>query len=121
MGVYVSIRGWLECDTAQLAAVEKIISSHADGHYSHGWGRPRQQVNWTAYVFFGGDLRESAVNWFTDQLTEMARIPASDADGDLVRGLFLASHEIDGTAEWQIRDGRLVISPADVRHRYLDA
>ena len=44
-----------------------------------------------------------------------------DEDGDLVRGLFLVSHEIDGTAEWQVRDGRLLVSPADGRHRHLDA
>ncbi|MEW2130472.1 hypothetical protein [Streptomyces sp. NPDC005435] len=41
-------------------------------------------------------------------------------DGDLVQGLFLVSHEIDGTAEWQIRDGRLFVTPADARYRYLD-
>lgn len=45
---------------------------------------------------------------------------ASDDDGDLIRGLFLASHEVDGTTEWQVRDGQLVTSPAATRHQYLD-
>ncbi|WP_255948502.1 hypothetical protein [Streptomyces odontomachi] len=58
---------------------------------------------------------------FVDQIREIARIPASDDDGDLVRGLFLASHEIDGTTEWQVRGGRLVVLPGDIRHRYLEA
>ncbi|MFJ9011802.1 hypothetical protein [Streptomyces canus] len=49
----------------------------------------------------------------------MARIPANE-DGDRVRGLFLASHEIDGTTEWQVREGQLFISPGDGRHRNLD-
>ena len=31
MGVYVSVRGWLQCDTKQLAAIQEIISSRADG------------------------------------------------------------------------------------------
>ncbi|MFE2492433.1 hypothetical protein ACFXGR_56805 [Streptomyces mirabilis] len=120
MGVYVSIRGWLECDKTQLAAIQEIISSHEDNHYTNGWGSPRKHVNWTHYIFYGADIRESALDWFTDQIREIAQIPASDDDGDLVRGLFLASHEADGTTEWQVRDGQLVIAPADISHRYLD-
>lgn len=120
MGVYISIRGWLECDGTQLSAVEGVISSHADGHYSHGWRMPRQQVNWTHYVFYGADIRASALSWFMDQLREIARIPASDDDGDLVRGMFLASHEIDGATEWQVRDGRVLVLPGEDRYRYLD-
>ncbi|MGW4688113.1 hypothetical protein ACWEPM_24920 [Streptomyces sp. NPDC004244] len=120
MGVYVSVRGWLECDEVQLATVQEIISSHADDHYSNGWSAPRQQVNWTRYVFYGADLRESALDWLMIQIREIARIPASDDDGDRIRGLFLASHEVDGSTEWQVRDGQLVVSPADTGHRYLD-
>ncbi|MFK0256326.1 hypothetical protein [Streptomyces sp. NPDC090445] len=83
MGVYVAIRGWLECDEAQLAAVQEIVSSLADDHYSHGWSTPPQQVNWTHYIFYGADIRESALDWFVSQLREIARIPASDDYGDL--------------------------------------
>ncbi|MFE3431137.1 hypothetical protein [Streptomyces sp. NPDC059171] len=119
MGVYVAVRGWLECDEKQLATVQEIISSHADDHYSSGWSTPRQQVNWTSYIFYGADIRESALDWLMNQIREIARVPASDDDGDLIRGLFLASHEVDGTTEWQVRDGELVISPADTRHQYL--
>ncbi|MEV4925108.1 hypothetical protein [Streptomyces roseoverticillatus] len=119
MGAYVSIRGWLECDEAQLAAIREITSAHEDDHYSNGWGTPRQHVNWTHYLFYGADIRESALDWFTDQITEIARIPASDNDGDLVRGLFLATHEVTGTTEWQVRDGQVFTSPADTRHQYL--
>lgn len=120
MGVYVSIRGWLECDETQLTAIQGIISSHEDHHYTNGWGSPRRHVNWTHYIFYGADIRESALDWFTDQIREIARIPASDDDGDLVQGVFLVSHEVDGTAEWQVRDGQFFITPADIRHRYLD-
>ncbi|WP_190818305.1 hypothetical protein [Saccharopolyspora pogona] len=61
------------------------------------------------------------MNWLLDQLAEIARIPASDDDGDRARGLFLASHEVDGVNEWQLREGRVRIAPADARYRYLDA
>ncbi|MEU9243592.1 hypothetical protein [Streptomyces sp. NPDC048385] len=120
MGVYVSIRGWLECDETQLAAIQEIISSRDDGHYTNGWGSPRRHVNWIHYIFYGADIRESALEWFTDQIRQIARIPSSDHDGDLVQGLFLASHEVEGTTEWQVRDGQLFITPADIRHRYFD-
>ncbi|MGW6405414.1 hypothetical protein, partial [Streptomyces sp. NPDC055134] len=88
--------------------------------YSHGWSTPRQHVNWTHYIFYGADIRESALEWFMDQIREIARIPASDDDGDLIRGLFLASHEVDGTTEWQVREGQFFIESADARHQYLD-
>ena len=47
MGIYVSVRGWLECDEQQLAAIGET---------------PRRHVNWTHYVFFGADMRESALD-----------------------------------------------------------
>ncbi|MEU8777142.1 hypothetical protein [Streptomyces sp. NPDC048606] len=121
MGVYVSVRGWLECDERQLAAAREIIASHQDDLYSHGWATPARHVNWTHYLFYGADIRASAVDWLLDQIREIARIPASDEDGDRVTGLFLATHESDGTAEWQVREGRLSIAPGDIRHRYLDS
>ena len=119
MGIYVSVRGWLECDEQQLAAAQEIISTHEDGHYSNGWGTPRRHVNWTHYMFYGADIRESGLDWLLRQVREMARIPANE-DGDRVVGLFHASHEMDGTTEWQVREGQLFMSPADSRHRYLD-
>jgi hypothetical protein len=80
----------------------------------------RQHFNWTYYVFYGGDIREQALGWLLDQLQDIAQIPATDEDGDRVQGFFLASHEIDGMNEWQVRDGQVLISPADSRHEYLD-
>ncbi|WP_216210928.1 hypothetical protein [Amycolatopsis aidingensis] len=81
---------------------------------------PTKPVNWTCYIFYGGDIRQQAVDWLLDQLRAIARLPASDADDDLVRGMFLASHEIDGMSEWQIRGGQVHITSADDRYRYLD-
>ncbi|WP_327071276.1 hypothetical protein [Kitasatospora sp. NBC_01302] len=120
MGVYVSVRGWLECDEKQLVAVEQVLASHADDHYFDGWSTPRRQINWTRYIFYGADIRASALDWFAEQIREIARIPASDDDGDLVRGLFLVGHEVDGTSEWQVREGRLFITSAGADRHYLD-
>lgn len=120
MGVYVSVRGWLECEETQLAAVQEIISAHDDGFYTRGWSLPREPFNWTCYVFYGGDIRQQAVDWLLGQLGSIARLPASDPDNDLVRGLFFASHEADGMSEWRIHQGQVLISSGDKRYRYLD-
>ncbi|MFC8270670.1 hypothetical protein ACFUIZ_33905 [Streptomyces cinereoruber] len=71
---------------ALAETVEEIISSHADDHYSNGWNAPRQRINWTHYIFYDADIRVSALDWFMNRLREIARIPASDDDGDLIRG-----------------------------------
>jgi len=71
-------------------------------------------------VFYGSDLRASALPQLMEQLRLIAAIPASDADGDRVRGLFLTSHEVEGMAEWQIRGGVLHVTVTDARFKYLD-
>ncbi|WP_326577012.1 hypothetical protein OG539_12905 [Actinacidiphila glaucinigra] len=119
MGVHVSIRGWLECDEQQLAAVRQVIADHSDGHYSDGWGFPARHLNWTSYVFYGGDVRASAVDWFMDQLRAMAAIRASDEDGERVRGLFVASSEVAGQVEWQVRGGSVTTRPTEAGLAYL--
>lgn len=116
MGAYISVRGWLQCDEQQLAAIQGVIAAHDDG----GWGTPRRHVNWIHYVFYGADIRASAAEWLLAQLREIAAIPASDSDGDRVTGLFFASHEETGMSEWQVRDGQVHLAPGHDRYRYLD-
>lgn len=121
MGVFVRIRGWLECDDRQLAQVKEIVSSEdPDRTYSGGWGFPARQYNFTNWVFFGAEMRAGSVDRFREQLSLVARIPASDDDNDLVTGLFLVSHEVEGMSEWQVRDGDVVTSRANEQHQYLD-
>ncbi|MFM9441499.1 hypothetical protein [Streptomyces acidiscabies] len=119
MGVFVSVRGWLECDDRQLAAVHDIVRAADEGFYRGGWSFPAP-INWTRYAFFGADLRAGETPWLLDQLRQIAELPASDADGDLVTGFFLATHEVEGASQWQIRDGDLHSTPAPETLRYLD-
>ena len=74
MSVYVSVRGWLECDEKQLAAIHAVIASH-DDHYSDGWGTPRKHLNWTCYIFYGADIQAQHLDWFLAQLRDIAQIP----------------------------------------------
>ncbi|MFG2971346.1 hypothetical protein ACGFZS_49600 [Streptomyces sp. NPDC048288] len=119
MAVYVFVRGWLECDQAQLAAMKEIIAKHAGDHYSGGWGFPAHPFNWTSYVFYGGDIQEGGVSWLRDQLAEMAVLPPADEAGTEVQGLFMLTHEVEGLTEWQIRDRGVHEFPGAERHQYL--
>jgi hypothetical protein len=112
MGMYVAVRGWLEVDHRQRPEVEQIIRAHDDGQYSGGWAFPAAPFNWTLYVFYGGDLRESGVDWLRDQVSELARLTPVDADEDLPAGFFLLSDERQRSTAWTIRDGTLAEAPA---------
>ncbi|AKJ09658.1 hypothetical protein ABB07_06380 [Streptomyces incarnatus] len=121
MGVLVAVRGWLECDDRQLAQVREIVGQDdPDRTYSGGWAFPPRQYNFVNWVFFGAQMRAQSVDRFLDRLRHVARIPASDEDEDLIRGLFLVSHEVDGMSEWQVRDGTVVIRAASEAYQFLD-
>ncbi|WP_328980497.1 hypothetical protein [Streptomyces canus] len=121
MGVLVRIRGWLECDDQQLAQVREIVEADdADRTYGGGWAFPPRQYNFTNWVFFGAEMRAQSVDWFLERLRHVARIPASDDDGDLITGLFFVSHEVDGMSEWQVRDGTVMIQAASHEYQFLD-
>ncbi|MDH6455737.1 MULTISPECIES: hypothetical protein [unclassified Streptomyces] len=121
MSVSVRIRGWLECDDQQLTQVKEIVQADdADQTYSGGWTFPPRQYNFTNWAFYGAELRAQSVDWFLDRLRSVARIPASDDDGDLITGLFFVSHEVDGMSEWQVREGAVLIRAASQEYRFLD-
>jgi hypothetical protein len=121
MGVYVKVRGFIECDGPQLARLREIVRSpDADQTYGGAWAFPERHYNWTHYAFYGADIRESALEEFLDVLRAIARIPPSDEDEDAVTGLFHVSHEIEGMSEWRIRGGEVHVVPVGDAHRYLD-
>jgi hypothetical protein len=72
MGMYVAVRGWLEFDHKQRQRVEETVAKYSWDAYSGGWAFPVQPFNWTLYVFYGGDIRESAVASFREQLPTRA-------------------------------------------------
>jgi hypothetical protein len=65
-------------------------------------------------------MRAQSVDWFLERLRRLARIPASDDDGDLISGLLFVSHEVDGMSEWQVRDGSVMIQAASQEYQFLD-
>ncbi|WP_234329019.1 MULTISPECIES: hypothetical protein [unclassified Streptomyces] len=121
VGVFVRIRGWLECDDRQLVQVKEIVGADdPDRTYGEGWAFPARQYNFTNWVFFGAEMHAQSADWFLDQLHRVARVPASDDDNDLITGLFLVSHESDGMSEWRVRDGIVLIGAPSGEYRFLD-
>jgi hypothetical protein len=103
MGMYVGVRGWLEFVPEQREAVEKVLAAHRHDPYSGGWALPDRPFNWTLYVSYGGDIRESFVDWLREQVTELARLV--DSDGDRPVGFFLLTDERQRAVAWTVRDG----------------
>jgi hypothetical protein len=67
MGMYVSVRGWLEVDHKQREAVESVIAAARRDLYSGGWAFPERPFNWNLHVFYGGDIAELALPWLRER------------------------------------------------------
>jgi hypothetical protein len=108
MGVYASVRGWIEIDVKQREAAEEIIGQYRHELYSGGWTFPSAPFNWTLYLFYGGDIRQDEVPWLREQVEQLAAMRPVDEDNDMPKGFFLlTAEERKGAEAWQVRDGRL--------------
>lgn len=112
MGMYASVRGWLEADRRQREAVEAVIDAARTDLYSGGWAFPEQPFNWALYVFYGGDIREAELPWLREQVERMAILSPTDEDGDLPVGMFVISDERATVSVWEVRDGVVRERPA---------
>jgi len=112
MGMYASVRGWLEADRRQREAVEAVIDAARRDLYSGGWAFPQRPFNSALYVFYGGDIREAELPWLREQVESMAALPPADDDGDMPVGLFVISDERAAVSVWEIRDGTVRERPA---------
>ena len=112
MGMYAPVRGWLEADYRQRAAVEAVIEGVRRDLYCGGWAFPERPFNWALYVFYGGDIREGELPWLRAQVEAMAALPPADDDGDVPVGLFVISDERAAVSVWEVRDGTVRDRPA---------
>lgn len=111
MGMFASVRGWVELMHDQRAAAEHVIQRNRHDLYSGGWAFPAEPFNWSLYVFYGGDVRGHEVPWLRSQVEQLAAFPP-DEDGDRPRGLFVVTDERGGAETWQVRDGEVTVYPA---------
>src|SRR5215469_10554674 len=104
MGMYASVRGWLEADPRQQEAVQAVIDAARRDFYSNGWAFARP-FNMGLYVFYGGTIKETELPWLREQVESMAALPPVDDDGDMPVGLFVISDERAAVSVWEVRDG----------------
>jgi hypothetical protein len=99
-----SVRGRVQADHKQRAAIDSIIAEAHDDMYSGGWCFPTP-FNWSLYAFYGGDIRESGVPWLRAQIDQLATLTPVDGDGDMPIGLFVLTDERAQVTAWEVRDG----------------
>lgn len=97
MGVYVSIRGWIEADGKQLAQIRDLIERDEDhvGHYAESWCFQAVGGGFSRFVFFGCTVRVAEVEQVRAQVRRIAETVVSQ-DGsslDHPQGDFLLEHE----------------------------
>ena len=116
MAMYMAVRGWLEFGHQQRHRVEQTLARYSQDAYASGWAFPARPFNWTLYVFYGGDIRESAVASLREQVAELARLGPVDDDGDMPVGFFLLTDERRQSKSWTIREGLVVetLAPAEL-------
>ena len=97
MGVFVSIRGWIEADDEQLPLIRALIERDEDdvGDYSRSWCFQKVGGGFSRFVFFGCTVRSVAVKQVRAQVRRLAENVVSH-DGphvDHPQGDFLFEHE----------------------------
>ena len=115
MGHYTSIRGWLDYPEELFGEIESLIESFVERCaeldvskeraelYQEGWSFPKGQVNWTAYLFYGGDVRSYHENFIMEQLKSIASMRGSD--GDHPKGRFDVADDELRESVWSFADG----------------
>ena len=113
MGMYASIRGWVEIDFKQRLSAEQIIEQSRHELYSGGWAFPSKPFNWSLYLFYGGDIRQGEISWLRDQVEQLARMRPVDEDNDWPRGMFVVTAEGRESAQmWQVREATVTDFPS---------
>jgi len=105
MGRYISIRGWLACSHEQVPWIKETIQNKttAEGseihHYLDGWHFPAKPINWTAYVFFGADVRRTTKDAFAELIRDLVERNSE------IEGVFYLDDEEGAALLWRIQDG----------------
>jgi len=108
------VRGWLECsfdESKEMHSAILNLTAEARGKdipseildlYMRGWVYPESPINWVSLVFFGAQVKSSAIPF----IKEMVRIASSV--GDEINGLFYVDDDDgEGHLAWYVSSGSL--------------
>ncbi len=117
MGHFVSIRGWIECEEEDIPKIKEIndyfcrsyanhlIKQETKELYQKGWQIPKEFINWSAYVFYGADIREYHTDFIKDQIVAIAEF------NEEIEGYFHVDDD-EGNIKlcWKLCKGELIVS-----------
>ena len=97
MGVFVSVRGWIDACNESLPLIRALIERDEDelGGYTESWCFQKVGGGGGSFVFFGGVIRAAAVERVQRQVRRIAETVITH-DGQYVdypQGDFLLEHE----------------------------
>lgn len=118
MARYAYVRGFLDCDFDDVAAIRIAVEAFRGRHddfvlrpevvdlYLTGWHFPDGPMNWISHVFYGGSVSLPGVDLVRAQVELLAREFE-------VEGRFFVDHEEGEREEWLVADGevRMITSP----------
>lgn len=127
MARFVSLSGCLNCTQNQVQLIKEIIHDFTTNYdrnliseeqvqlYLQGWYFPDVRFNWTNYIFFGGDIKQSSLSFFKDLINfiiqEICIKNQTDSNVDLDRldGHFVIKEEdSDRLLLWVIKDSIII-------------
>lgn len=115
MASYVSIRGWLECTEEHIAKIKDITNYFSENYskynidpetielYQKGWRFPIDIVNWTSYVFYGGDIKKYNSDFIKEQI-----IAIVESEKEIEGHFFLDDDEGKIKLYWKLLNGKLI-------------
>jgi hypothetical protein len=113
VGIFYSVRGWLEMDDVQYDRLKDAILNETDEqliHYVASWHFPDRGGGYSRFAFFGCTVRDIDLTDIKQQLQRLTLEVTSDDDDliDYMEGLFHSTHE-DGSREiiWRLDKGQL--------------
>ncbi len=79
MAYFYSLRGWLEIEPNNLPKIINLIQTIKTNYhdqpqqllYLQGWQWQEQTINWTAYIFYGADVKIDGLNLFETILNKL--------------------------------------------------
>ncbi|NLL64159.1 MAG: hypothetical protein GX241_08060 [Ruminococcaceae bacterium] len=117
MGHFVSIRGWIECEEGDIIFIKEIMDNFCRNYTKHfikeetkklyqkGWQIPNEFINWSAYIFYGADIREYHTDFIKDQIIAIA------ASNKEIEGYFhVDDDEGNIKVSWKLYKGELIVS-----------
>jgi hypothetical protein len=110
MGLYYSVRGWLEADEEQVGQIKRIVAENVDGNpYGESWCFQDRGGGYSRFVFFGCTVRDVSLAEVRAQVARIAETVSSrdGADLDFVEGVFnVAAEDESVRLSWQCRAGQ---------------